>query len=888
MNTIPPNLKIARVFAALLVFVGGLLCLVVNTRLGSELRFASFDWLHDFAHARCAHASAAASDVVILYLDEASHKALNQPFNVPWNRALHAKLLNRLTQDGASAVVFDVVFSDPGPDAEADAALAQAIRKNGRVILAADIVDSKPTVNSSMSSYESSLTPPYTPFLKAAASWGFSQLQPDEDFLVREHRHAMAGSEAVSLTWAAGQLLKLPATQKSEARFTERWINYYGQPGTIPSISYRMAFEMPTNYFRNKVVFIGGHPSTALLRERRDEFRNPYATWFQEPVFMPAVEVHATTYLNLADRDWLRRLAPAYEWLALLAGALFFGSALLRHSPGTAVGVALAGILVFGAMVSLLFGVGGYWFDWLIVAAVQAPIGLLCSISYKSREWYKARKEAQARIREQAALLDKARDAIMVLTPDGRITYWNPGAQQLYGWSLAELKDPGAGELLFIGTQSDYTKILAVALATGQWTGQLEQTTRTGRKITVESRWSSIASETGPPTLLVINTDITEKKKLEAQLWRAQRLESIGTLAGGLAHDLNNFLTPILMSSQVLQAQEQDEKKRRALQVIELSAKQGAGVAKEVLTFVRGCEGEMVALQVKHVVREIAKFASETFPKSIRIETRIAPNIFHVRGNANQLHQVLLNLLVNARDAMPKGGTIFIEALNASGDEVAASVPITGQTANYVLLRVSDTGVGIAPEIIDRIFDPFFTTKPPGKGTGLGLSTVMGIVKSHQGCVNLTSHLGQGTTFWIFLPAVDLAIPETPASTLQDFEGLRGQGQSVLVLDRDPLTRGMIELLLIDNNYQAIQVNDARRVVEVLAESEPKIALGLFDSSTLETSETATPEAIQKNFPALKMVMMGGNSQAKSPFKTLPKPFTARELLETVRRSIAS
>src|ERR1041385_710001 len=270
----------------------------------------------------------------------------------------------------------------------------------------------------------------------------------------------------------------------------------------------------------------------------------------------------------------------------------------------------------------------------------------------------------------------------------------------------------------------------------------------------IESQGSVIRDRNGNVTnVVVVSRDVTERKNLEAQFLRVQRMESIGTLAGGIAHDLNNVLAPIMLSIQILKKRYSIEADQKLLKALESSAKRGIGMVKQVLTFARGVEGERVPLQIKHLVSEMEKIMRETFPRSIHALTKIAKEPWTISGDATQLHQVLMNLCVNARDAMPNGGTLTIEIENTGIDEQYVRMHPEARPGPYTLLTVHDTGTGMPPEILDKIFEPFFTTKEIGKGTGLGLSTVIGIVKNHRGFINVYSEVGHGTKFHIYLPA---------------------------------------------------------------------------------------------------------------------------------------
>ncbi len=368
------------------------------------------------------------------------------------------------------------------------------------------------------------------------------------------------------------------------------------------------------------------------------------------------------------------------------------------------------------------------------------------------------RKRAEERVKEQATLIDLATNAIFVRDLEGRIVFWNQGAQRLYGWTAAEAMGKNGDQFRIEGPMPGLEEARKEVIDKGEWTGELRQVTKDGKEIIVESHWTLLRDEDGQPkSKLVINTDITAQKKHEAQYLRAQRMESIGTLAGGIAHDLNNVLTPILMAVELLKRKLTDPHSRSFLTTLQASAERGADMVKQVLAFARGGEGQRVALQLKHVIHDLEKMLSHTLPKSIDIQTSIPRDLWTISGDATQLHQVLMNLCVNARDAMPQGGQLTIAAENRSLDENYARMNPDAKPGPYLLLTVADTGMGIPAEVLDKISDPFFTTKALGKGTGLGLSTVVGIVKNHGGFINIYSEVGKGTQFSVYFPAIESA-----------------------------------------------------------------------------------------------------------------------------------
>lgn len=496
------------------------------------------------------------------------------------------------------------------------------------------------------------------------------------------------------------------------------------------------------------------------------------------------------------------------------------------------------------------------------------------------------RKLAEAKIREQAALLDITTDGICVRDLENKILFWNKGAENLYGWQADEATGKDASELLFREPSQELETALLNVLSQGNWQGELNKVTKVGKEIVVASRWSLVCDEQGrPKSILSVDTDITQKKHLEAQLFRTQRLESIGTLASGIAHDLNNILTPILAGAQLLPLKfpDADERTQHLLEILEINAKRGADLVKQVLSFARGVEGKHITLQVKHLIVEVAKILKETFPKSIEVYTDIPANLWMVSGDSTQLHQVLMNLCLNARDAMPNGGRLTIAAENLLIDENYARMNLEAKQGSYIVVSVSDTGVGIPEENLDRIFEPFFTTKAIGQGTGLGLSTVLGIVKSHGGFISVDSELERGTTFKVYLSAV--ADLETPSC--DNFIPPPGHGELILIVDDEPSIQEITKTSLESHQYQALVAGDGVEAIALYAKNADKISAVLMNIMLPVLDGLTTIRTLKKINPQVKIIATSGlisknklneivNTGANS---FLAKPYTVNELL---------
>jgi nitrogen-specific signal transduction histidine kinase len=396
-----------------------------------------------------------------------------------------------------------------------------------------------------------------------------------------------------------------------------------------------------------------------------------------------------------------------------------------------------------------------------------------------------------------------------------------------------------------------------------------------------------------PKSILTVSTDITDKKQLEAQFLRAQRLESLGTLASGIAHDFNNILTPILAVAQLLPIKlpDIDDSNQQLLKILESSAKRGADLVKQILSFSRGgMEGTRTMIQVRHLLADVAQVARRTFLKSIETQTNMAPDLCTVHADATQIHQVLMNLIVNARDAMPDGGNLTISAENIWIDQNYARMYIDAEVGPYIAITITDTGMGIPPEILDRIFDPFFTTKEVGKGTGLGLSTVMGIVKSHGGFVNVYSEVGKGSSFQVFLPSNQA----TETMVADDAELLNGNNELILVVDDETTICEIAKTTLETHNYRVLTASEGVEALTLYAQYQDSISAVLTDMIMPGMDGYSTILALQRINPQVKIIAMSGlmlnlNNTQKMNLgiqKCLPKPFTAQALLSSVKFSL--
>lgn len=501
------------------------------------------------------------------------------------------------------------------------------------------------------------------------------------------------------------------------------------------------------------------------------------------------------------------------------------------------------------------------------------------------------RKEAERKLRESEVrfrtLIERSSDVVSIINSEGKIVYMSPAVSRM-GYSVDDVQGSTAFDIVHPDDVGKLKRALdAIALTPGALqTFQMRFRHRDGSWRDSESIVFNALNVPEIRGIVVNSRDITEKKKLESQFLRAQRLESIGTLAGGIAHDLNNVLSPILLSLGMIRRMNLDESGKVIVDTIESSARRGADLIKQVLSFARGIEGERTLVQLRHLIEEIEKIIAQTFPKTISISAIAPKDLWPISGDVTQLHQVMMNLCVNARDAMPDGGRIEITAENVVLDEQYVHSHFETREGPYVLLSITDTGIGIPASLIDRIFEPFFTTKEEGKGTGLGLSTVITIVKSHGGAVYVYSEENKGTTFKIYLPAQTDARLGRADETLK--EKYAGNGELILVVDDEAAVRNISKTILDAYGYRAIVAADGEQGLELFAANRKELSLVITDMMMPKMDGAAIIGSIRTIAPDMKIIVISGLSQngdrqaLKDVSFTLTKPFTAEKLLMTV------
>ncbi len=426
------------------------------------------------------------------------------------------------------------------------------------------------------------------------------------------------------------------------------------------------------------------------------------------------------------------------------------------------------------------------------------------------------------------------------------------------------------------------------------WTAEYRYRHVDGTYAWVLDRGQSIRDSSGRAVRMIGGiSDLTERRRAEQQFLRSQRMESIGTLAGGIAHDLNNVLAPIMLSIDLLRESVHDDDGKETLDLIAASAKRGASMVKQVLSFARGLDGEKRPADVAALVHDLEEIIRDTFPKDITIETAVAPDVSLILADHTQLHQVLLNLTLNSRDAMPDGGILQIRATNETLDEKAAGADIEARPGAYVAIEVRDSGSGIPTELIGRVCEPFFTTKQVGKGTGLGLSTSLAILRGHGGFMRIDSEPGVGTNVCIFIPAG----PQAFLGAVDNDPSLpRGKGEVVLVVDDDPSIRRILQRTLERFGYTVIAAADGAEAVSIYAQRRDEVALVITDMMMPVMDGAETMHELRRVSPLLPIIAMSGmtpdgmlaEATDAGLQRFISKPFATEQLLQVVREVIDS
>jgi two-component system, cell cycle sensor histidine kinase and response regulator CckA len=519
------------------------------------------------------------------------------------------------------------------------------------------------------------------------------------------------------------------------------------------------------------------------------------------------------------------------------------------------------------------------------IGQVEPPqfTGIIRDITAR-KQGEEALRAGEARYR---ALFEYAPDGIVIANAESYYLDANASALRMLGYTRDEFIGLHARDIVS-QTEIPYIEPALNTIESGiDYNREWEFRRKDDSVFTAEV----LATKMPDGNLLAMIHDVTERKRLEQQFLRAQRMESIGTLASGVAHDLNNILSPIMMSVHVLRREMNPEQREEIISTIEASAERGAQIIKQVLAFGRGLEGEKSLVQPAALIREMMKIMHGTFPKNISCESSVESEPWLLLGDSTQLHQVLLNLCVNARDAMPNGGRLRIAARNLDVDSSYASMVPEAKPGPHVLIEVTDTGGGMLPEVVERIFDPFFTTKGIGKGTGLGLSTALGIVRSHGGCIVVNSIPGTGTTFQVYLPAsLENDVQPTAASRVQSPEG---HGELILVVDDEASVRNAVRISLEAAGYRVLLAADGTEALAVFVMNSD-IAAVLTDLMMPHMDGVKLIRALRTLAPDLPMMASTGLGEkvqlaelkALNVATVLNKPYTSETLLQIIHEEL--
>ncbi|MGB0582421.1 MAG: ATP-binding protein, partial [Limisphaerales bacterium] len=478
---------------------------------------------------------------------------------------------------------------------------------------------------------------------------------------------------------------------------------------------------------------------------------------------------------------------------------------------------------------------------------------------------------------------------------DGCFQRLNPLWEQVLGFNSVELI--GRTFVDFVHPEDrDACAELAAALIAGKPIVRFVNRVRTRKG---DYRWFAWSANAAMNQGLIYATarDITQQKELEQKFLRSQRMEAVGALATGIAHDLNNILSPIMMAASLLEADDLSGTDLAELQsTIQSNVERGAGIVKQLLNFTRGTKDEESIVDPRHLAQDIVKLARETFPKNIDVRLSLPKDLWRVKANPTKVHQVLMNLAVNARDAMPNGGTFAISADNISLSDNASIAGVQAESDRAVRLTVSDTGDGIPPKLHSKVFDLFFTTKEHGKGTGLGLATVKGIVESLGGTITFTSDPGVGTSFDCIIPAVDQSA--AVAELVQTPE--KGTGETIMVVDDERSVREVIEKTLIYHGYNVLAARDGKEALNKFQNKGERIPLVIADVEMPVMDGLTMLLSMQRSTPDLKAVLCTGgqfrpNGVQLSTFQKdfgncsiLQKPFSVRSMLQLVKDQLAT
>jgi PAS domain S-box-containing protein len=498
-----------------------------------------------------------------------------------------------------------------------------------------------------------------------------------------------------------------------------------------------------------------------------------------------------------------------------------------------------------------------------------------------------AEERATAAARQWQATFAAINDGVCLLDRLGRVLRCNPAAEQILQRPAAEILDHYCDELIPVRPGSGESSVFRRMLETYH---------REVAEVAIGDRWLQIVADPMPRPdggwngAVFILSDITERKRLEEQLRQSQKMEAVGRLAGGVAHDFNNLLTAVTGNiSLLLSGTPEDHPDRNLLLAIDRAAWRAAELTGQLLKFSRRSTPHLRPTDLRACLEEIAALLSRTIDPRITLEVRSAPDLWRVQADSGQINQVLMNLCLNARDAMPEGGHLVLEAENVVMDEVQARQSAQARPGEFICLRVRDTGHGITPDVLPHIFEPFFTTKELGEGTGLGLATVFGVVGQHQGWVECFSVVNQGTCFSVYLPRSEATAQGTLAATSPT--SLIGT-ETILLADDDPMVRSVGGEILRRHGYEVLSAPNGEQAVDIYGQQHDRIGLVILDLSMPRVSWRDTLRSLLQVNPRVRVLLASGHANpsvepaAEGVVGFLTKPYRGEDLAAAVRRAL--
>ena len=504
-------------------------------------------------------------------------------------------------------------------------------------------------------------------------------------------------------------------------------------------------------------------------------------------------------------------------------------------------------------------------------------------------------KKTDVHLREQAGYFTKSAEALIMLDDQGVVRHWNKGAEELY--QLPSVNIVGHPYPAGLSSNPDADALAFKSVLQGlEWTGRLAHTTSLGNPLEIECRWVRLPGViAGAGSILVIAEDAAGLRELEEARLRDQRQECLGTLAGGIAHDLNNILQPISIAIDLFRARTADTESQEMLDVVDENLRRATDLVRQILSFTSGVGTERRRIEIAILFKDIASFIRQAFPKTIHLHMTLDEGLDLVLADQTQIEQILINLCVNARDAMPEGGRLRLEACNFYVDEGFSSRQSGCKPGPYVRLTVGDTGLGIPRKIRTKIFEPFFTTKGPEKGTGLGLATTLGIVRSHEGFITLETEEGCGTSFHVFLPALPSPPPQsTSVLPFQRSTELSGGGESILLVDDEATVLKVMQRSLEKSGYKIFTAEDGEQGLEVFSRHGDEIRLVITDMAMPGIDGPGMISALRKFDKDVKVICTSGltthssmESLATLGVETvLSKPCTSKTILQAIKKAL--